>query len=256
MTYNVRRCVGADGVVEPRRIAEVITHCAPDIVALQELDVGHRRTGGVDQAQAIAKQLTMNFHFHPAVAMEQELYGDAILTSLPMHLVKADALPGPSMFEPRGALWATVETRDGPVQIINTHLGLAARERMVQIEALLGQNWLDHEDCRGPVILLGDLNAVRRSRVYRKLSDRLQDAQAQRRGRPLRTFPARVPLLRIDHIFCNASVEVLAVETARTALARLASDHLPLVMDFRLQPAAHRHEGRAAVAMDAMHLCG
>jgi hypothetical protein len=45
MTYNVHRCVGADGRADPRRIAEVIAACQSDMVALEELDVG-RRWGG------------------------------------------------------------------------------------------------------------------------------------------------------------------------------------------------------------------
>jgi endonuclease/exonuclease/phosphatase family metal-dependent hydrolase len=104
MTYNVHRCVGADGRADPRRIAEVIAACQPDMVALQELDVGRLRTGGIDQAHVIAHLLGMSFHFHPALQVEDELYGDAILTALPMRLVKAGPLPGSVGFEPRGAL--------------------------------------------------------------------------------------------------------------------------------------------------------
>jgi len=47
MTYNVHRCVGVDGRADPRRIAEVIAAYQPDIVALQELDVGRLRTGAL-----------------------------------------------------------------------------------------------------------------------------------------------------------------------------------------------------------------
>ncbi len=49
MTYNVHRCVGGDGVRSPLRIARVIAEYRPDVVALQELDVGRARTGGGDQ---------------------------------------------------------------------------------------------------------------------------------------------------------------------------------------------------------------
>ena len=60
MTYNVHRCVGADGRADPRRIADVIAACQPDMVALQELDVGRLRTGGIDQVDAIAHPLGMS----------------------------------------------------------------------------------------------------------------------------------------------------------------------------------------------------
>lgn len=234
MTYNVHRCVGSDRRVDPHRIAEIIAACEPDIVALQELDVARLRTGGIDQADAIANYLGMSFHFHPAVRVEEELYGDAILTALPMRVIKAKALPGSLRLEPRGALWVAVAAGGVEIQIINTHLGLSPYERLVQARCLVSDEWLCHPDCREPVFLVGDFNAIRRSRAYRLLTSRLRDVQLGGGGRPKPTFPARMPLLRIDHIFCSKSIEVLDVQTVRTALARLASDHLPLVADVRL----------------------
>jgi hypothetical protein len=62
----------------------------------------------------------------------------------------------------------------------------------------------------------------------------LRDAQLVLHKRARRTFPARMPLLCIDHIFCSPSVDVLGVEVPRSQLVRTASDHLPLVMDFRI----------------------
>jgi endonuclease/exonuclease/phosphatase family metal-dependent hydrolase len=42
-------------------------------------------------------------------------------------------------------------------------------------------------------------------------------------------------MLRIDHVFVSRGVKVVALRPAATPLARLASDHLPLVMDFELE---------------------
>ena len=235
VTYNVRRCVGADGQAAPGRIAEAIAQCEPEIVALQELDVQRARTGGVDQAHAVAMHLRMSFHFHPAFAVADEQYGDAVLTALPMRLVKAGPLPGLPRREPRGALWVAVTVDGQELQLINTHLGLGRRERLAQAEALLGPAWLGHADCRDPVILLGDFNTVPQSASYRMLSGRLRDAQRVSPGhRPQPTFPARLPMLRIDHMFVSGSVEVLRAGVAHGPLARMASDHLPLFVDFRL----------------------
>jgi endonuclease/exonuclease/phosphatase family metal-dependent hydrolase len=238
LTYNVHRCRGADRRVSPRRIAEVIASCRPDIVALQELAVNRAGTSSIDQAQAIAQELGMFFHFHPAMGMEGELYGDAILSLPRMKLVKAAPLPTlvrRPRLEPRGALWGSIHIDGTEVHLINTHLGLDRRERLKQVEALLGPEWLGHPVCHDPLILLGDLNAVPRSRAYQRLAARLRDAQrtpAVLRPRP--TFPARLPLLRIDHVFVSPSIDVVDVTVARTPLARVASDHLPLVVDFRV----------------------
>lgn len=238
VTYNVHRCLGVDGRLSPARIADVIASCQPDIVALQELDIGRARTGGVDQAHAVARALGMHMHFHPALKVMEESYGDAILTARPSRLVKGGPLPMWARWvglEPRGALWATVNLGGAEMQIINTHLGLRGPERLVQVDALLGPDWLGHHACREPVILAGDLNAVPRSRAYRRLTTRLRDAQTfSRVARPRPTFPGRMPILRIDHVLVSRSIEVLRTETVRTPLARVASDHLPLVVDFRI----------------------
>jgi endonuclease/exonuclease/phosphatase family metal-dependent hydrolase len=238
LTYNVHRCLGVDRRLSPPRIAEVIASCEPDIVALQELDVNRARTGGVDQAHAIAHELGMQLHFHPALKVMDELYGDAILTTLPCTLVKAEPLPswGQRVFvEPRGALWASVKIAGAELQVINTHLGLRGPERLRQIDALLGPDWLGHPACREPVIVAGDFNAVPRSRTYRRLAARLSDAQEWLgKTRARQTYPSRAPVLRLDHVFVSRSIEVLRAEVIRTPLARVASDHLPLAVDFRI----------------------
>lgn len=235
VTYNVHSCIGSDRKYDPARIAEVIAGCRPDIIALQELDVRRARTGGVDQAQAIAAHLNMAVHFHPALHVEEEKYGDAVLTALPARLVKAGPLP--SLGEPRGALWVEVDVDGIDLQVINTHLGLSRRERLKQVEALLGPLWLGNPSCRSPRVLVGDFNAVPRSAAYRMLAARMKDvysAVAYRKRRP--TFPARLPLLCIDHIFLEDSIEAIDVNAHRDGLARAASDHLPLIADIRLPP--------------------
>lgn len=239
LTYNVRRCLGTDGLLSPARIAEVIASCSPDVVALQELDVGRARSGGVDQAWAIAQELGMqHIHFHASLRVMEEQYGNAILTVRPSKLVKAAALPGllrKPKLEPRGALWASIQVGGVPLQIINTHLGLRGPERLGQVDTLLGHEWLGHPACREPTILLGDFNAPPQSRAYRRLAMQLRDAQLlSRLHRPKPTFPARLPMLRIDHVFVSASVDVLRVETVKTPLARVASDHLPLLVEIQL----------------------
>ncbi len=244
LTYNVHSCRGTDGVLSPERIAAVIAAARPDIVALQELDVGRVRTRGLDQAHSIARELGMNFHFHPALRVEEESYGDAILSTLPLRLVKAGPLPGLThrpLLEPRGALWVAVELGEGTVlQVINTHLGLAPSERLAQVAALLGEGWLGHPACRGqPAVLLGDFNAVPRSGAYRRLAAGLRDAQCAQPGqRPRPTFPSRWPLLRIDHVFLGEGVEAQSAEVRRGPLERLASDHLPLVVELSIRPQA------------------
>ena len=243
MTYNVHRCVGTDRKLDVERVAEVIAAERPDVVALQELDVLRARTKGVDQAHRLAELLKMNFHFHPAMAVEEELYGDAILTALPERLVKAAPLPfyrGVPGLEPRGALWITVEVGGVPVQIINTHFGLVPQEQKRQAAALLGEGWMASDAWRAPGVVLGDFNATPYSATYRLLRTALRDAQRDSPpwSKPATsTFPSNFPFMRIDHVFQTRGLETLSVSSPYDARARAASDHLPLVVDLAIKAA-------------------
>jgi endonuclease/exonuclease/phosphatase family metal-dependent hydrolase len=248
MTYNVHRCVGTDGRLDVGRVAEVIARQAPDIVALQEVDVGRARTRGVDQAHELARRLDMAFHFNAALVIEEERYGDAVLTRLPERRIKSGPLPGHPghrafrALEPRGALWLAIEVDGAEVQVVNTHLGLVPAEQAAQAAALAGPDWLGHADCRTPAMLVGDLNAIVGSRALRRLMARLHDARwLARRQRPsgfLATFPSRMPLVAIDHILVSHGISVQAMSVPRDALTAVASDHAPLVMDFSAPAAA------------------
>lgn len=238
LTYNVHRCTGRDRQTSPERIAEVIAEGLPDIVALQEVDVHRARTGGVDQADAIARALGMKFHFNTVLRVEDaEGYGDAIMTALPTRLVRARRIPGVSPIpgvERRGALWVCVEVEGTPVQVVTTHLGLSARERRIQLDSLFGENWLGSPECKGPRILLGDFNAIPGSRAYRRIAARMRDAQTLAGSHRRATWPAVMPFMPLDHVFLDSpdgtDWRVREATVLRSPLARVASDHLPVVV--------------------------
>lgn len=233
LTYNVHSCVGTDGRLDPARIAAVIAQLQPDIIGLQELDVGRSRTGGIDQAETIASILQMQFHFNAALHLAEERYGDAILTALPVEMIKAGHLP--SIGEQRGALWVEIDLDGRRLQVFNTHLGLRGRDRMAQIATLLGPDWLGHSQAKEqPKILIGDFNATPVTATYRRVTGSgLFDSRmvvAPAGGRPKPTFPARFPLLRLDHVFVSPEIRVVGARVDASPLARQASDHLPLMV--------------------------
>lgn len=229
LSYNVHSCIGTDKKLDPARIADVIAGLEPDIIGLQELDVGRRRSGSIDQAHVIASLLKMHFHFHPALKVEDEHYGDAILTAFPMRLIKAGALP--SYGEPRGALWAEIDIGGRPLQVFNTHLGLFRRERVRQSSIITGPDWINHPDAFGkPRLLMGDFNSIPSSPAYRQLSGAMRDIGVETGKVASRTFPSRFPLLRLDHVFVADGPRIITAEAVSTPLTRLASDHLPLMV--------------------------
>lgn len=238
VSYNVHACLGVDRRVDPGRIADVIATLEADVVALQEVDRGRRRTAWCHQAQEIALHLEMDHHFHPSLEVDDGHYGNALLSRYPLTVVRAAPLarPYPMLrLEPRAALWARLDTPAGPLQVVNTHLGLLPGERLLQVRDLVSEQWLAHPDCRGPRILCGDFNAVPGSPAHRALARHLRDCDADRpTGRRQSTYASYLPLARLDHVFVSPEVRVVEVSVPRNPLTRLASDHLPLVVDVEI----------------------
>ncbi|MFW6255477.1 MAG: endonuclease/exonuclease/phosphatase family protein [Candidatus Sumerlaeota bacterium] len=234
LTYNIHSCVGADGKSSPARIAQIIAHEKPDIVALQEVDVGRERTYHSHQAKKIAHYLQMDYQFHAIIELVEEKYGDAILSRLPMSLIRKGKLPGArpdSKSEPRGAIWVEVRLGGHRFQIINTHLGLSARERINQAREL-EEEWIKPASKHGPVILCGDMNAGPRSKVCGIFGETLRDVAADEPNRKIhRTFPMRMPMGQIDHFFIDPTRQVRHMKCVRSRQSLVASDHLPLVAD-------------------------
>ena len=132
-----------------------------------------------------------------------------------------------------------IETTEGALNVINTHLGLVPREQQRQAAFLAGPAWLRHPHCKGPKILLGDFNATASSVVYRTFVAQLSAARSLSPQRsPTATFPSPLPVLRIDHLFVSPEIRVRDVFAPFSPLTRAASDHLPLTMDFEIASAA------------------
>lgn len=240
-TYNVHGCVGTDGRLDVPRVAAVIAEAEADVIVLQELDVGRTRSSGEDQPERLAAALGMGALFSPSVHDGDERYGHAILSRRPLRLVRVAPLP-PGRFaarrEPRSAIWAEVDVGEERLQVIGTHLGLSPVERAAQVGALLGPELLGHPDFRGPRVLAGDLNVGPSALSYWRLLRGLVDAQRSAQ-KPRATFPSRRPLLRLDHVLVG-DLRVVDARVVATPLARLASDHLPLVVDVAFDGDADR----------------
>ena len=93
VTYNIHKGIGGvDRRYRLERVIDTLNHCRADIVCLQEVDVFRHRSGNRDQAHAIARHLEMSHQFHPAWHIEEERFGNAILTRYPMNVVQATGL--------------------------------------------------------------------------------------------------------------------------------------------------------------------
>jgi endonuclease/exonuclease/phosphatase family metal-dependent hydrolase len=233
MTYNVHGCIGSDLRFLPERVARVIESVGADIVALQEIYVEHPRSKHLHQAAWLAGRLGMHFEFGAARNMEGGgRYGNAVLSRHSLRVVRAEALPRLTpRREPRAALRVEVTTPLGVLDIVNTHLGLRPRERILQTTAL-ATDWLSHVTPDSASILCGDLNAVPGSSVYETFARILTDAElAFGTSKPAKTWPALFPFMRLDHVFVGHGLRVVAWCVPSSHVERVASDHLPVVVD-------------------------
>jgi endonuclease/exonuclease/phosphatase family metal-dependent hydrolase len=236
MTYNVHSCRGMDGKISPRRIAKVIEQYNPDVVALQELDLGRVRSQKHDQPRLIAEELGMHLCFCPTVVEQGEQYGHALLSHFPMEVVRTQHLCKGKRFwrgETRGALWVRFDLEGMQLNMMNTHFGLGRAERVAQAADLLGEEWIGGVIEDEPLILCGDFNMLPRSQPYRALTRRLRDVQID--STPQNTFSSFHAFARIDHVFVSRHFIPSKILVPRNSLTRVASDHLPLIVDLNYQ---------------------
>jgi len=230
LTYNVHSFVGADHVYDPERTARVIESARADVVALQEVDFGRGPRAEHSAVDRLAARLGMRSHFTYTRDGARGHFGNAVLTPHSLELVAEGILPR-RRDEARAVQWLKIGSNGLQVHLMNTHLSVSFRERSAQMNALLGAEWaVRARDL--PLVVCGDFNASPWSMVYRRLRRDLKDAQCGKTRQP--TWPSRLPFLRIDHIFVSPEVEVRGTQVVDDRLARLASDHLPLVAELDL----------------------
>jgi endonuclease/exonuclease/phosphatase family metal-dependent hydrolase len=226
MTYNIHRGRGVDWKVDLGRIAAVVASYNPDVVALQEVDIGRKRSGRIDQATDLAKRLGMEMVFAPNVEYsDSERYGIATLTKLPIQSSRHLKLPLQYRSEPRSSLITILAWGDGHVvEMINTHLSILFKERPGQVAAIAAAMASE------ALIVAGDFNMTPWSPAYRALR---RDSYLHSATRFARTWPAPAPIMPLDHILYRGQVEVVTAAAWTGGPARMASDHLPVVVELQ-----------------------
>jgi endonuclease/exonuclease/phosphatase family metal-dependent hydrolase len=233
-TYNVHACVGRDGRHNPDRVAAVIQELNADVVALQEFS--YPASVALDTRAPVV--LTMSDPYECALGPTRqrpgrtvrECFGNALLTRYPLVDVHRIDL-SMTRREPRGALAATIDIGGSVLHVLATHLGLRIGERRFQVQQIV--DYLD--SVRDTfIVVLGDFNDWLPGRSAAHVLD-------GRLGRPSRlaTFPIPWPVLELDRIWVHPAGALRRISVHASPLARLASDHFPVVADIdRIQSTA------------------
>lgn len=233
LSYNIHKGIGGrDRRYSLERIIAVIEAENPDLICLQEVDRGLKRSRHHDQPRLLADA----FHaagvlFQLNVHIKDGGYGNLLLSRWPLASHHQVALRL-SQRKPRGAQMAVVDSPEGPLHLVNWHLGLAERERHWQVEHVLGHR-LFREGSHHPTIVVGDTNDWRETLSHGAFFRHGFRQITTPRSR-FRSFPAYLAVGSLDKAFSRGPIEVRHAHVVRSILAKEASDHLPLVVDFHI----------------------
>jgi endonuclease/exonuclease/phosphatase family metal-dependent hydrolase len=266
VTYNVHSCVGVDGKHDPSRIAGVLKEINADIIGLQEVDTSlfyeplphgqgpvlkdrrkHRGSHRVSEAVYATQDFEPVIH-KPADAVISErchqldylrgmtgytavegllmerkagLFGNVLLSPFPVKAVRRVDLTIRGGRQRRGALDVDLEIDGEPLRVFVSHLGLAVWERHFQVRRLVKA--LGH-DSHSRIIMMGDFN------LFTSVFPRMRRLHRRLGNVPLtRTFPSFYPIMPLDRVWVQPRPALKSLEPHKSPLARVASDHLPLV---------------------------
>lgn len=222
-TYNIHRCMGTDRVAAPRRIAGVLREIDADIVALQE--VAHHPGRPGNPLDHLANAIDATAVEGTTLLDKNGHYGNALLCRLPLNSVQRADISVPGR-EQRGAIAVKLTVNDRLLQVVATHLGLRTAEKRYQVGRILD---LFEPASMDVSVLLGDLNLWYPAGPTLRRLDRAFDPVPA----PA-TFPSRRPLLALDRLWVRPRRQLIALTVHKSALSRVASDHLPLVADLDL----------------------
>jgi endonuclease/exonuclease/phosphatase family metal-dependent hydrolase len=228
VTYNIHKGRGMDGRISVKRIAEVLGDLDADIIALQEVfSHGDSHAG---QVEMLASHLGLKAAFGCTRHHRGRPYGNAILTRWPI-LESCDMDISWQHREKRGCIRTDLKTPRGTLHVFNIHMGTSYFERRHQVRSLMSSKQL-HDDLSGPRVLVGDFNEWIRGLTTRMLSQKFESLNLELHVRKRRSYPGLLPILHLDHIYFERPVHIEKAELIRTKLAKIASDHLPLIATF------------------------
>jgi endonuclease/exonuclease/phosphatase family metal-dependent hydrolase len=225
-------------------LREKLRGLSADIVFLQEVQGAHRRNAGryrdwplKPQHEFIADEVWQEVAYGKNATTRHGHHGNALLSRFPI-VAQANQDISAHAFESRGVLHCVMRLEPGlqPLHCMNVHLGLFEKGRRWQVHALT-ERIRELVPPEAPLVIAGDFNDWR-SKADQSLQEDLGvvDVFAAARGRPARTFPAVLPMFRLDRIYTRGLAVVDIDVHYAYPLARL-SDHAALAATFELERA-------------------
>jgi endonuclease/exonuclease/phosphatase family metal-dependent hydrolase len=234
LSYNIHKGVGgSDRRYRLQRVLDVIRAEEPDLICLQEVDFNVKRSNFDNQPALLADGLRAESSLYQLnVPQRDGGYGNLILSRWPIRQQHHLSLRLRRR-KPRGAQVVVIDTPQGQLRLVNWHLGLAEKERRWQVAHLLHHPLFTALDTL-PTLIAGDYNDWRNT-LGKHRFDPHRFEQVTAPIRHYRSFPAFLPVASLDKVYRRGLLRVETSIVVRHRLARKASDHLPLCVDFRLE---------------------
>lgn len=214
---------------------DAIHEVRSDIVFLQEVrgEPGRHRPGGSleSQFEYMAAGKWPHVAYGPNVVRDRRHHGNAILSRFPIaswENIDVSAHP----VEGRGVLHAVIHLprADRDIHLLCVHFGLFERWRRRQMEKLEAR--IRHSVPTGaPLVVAGDFNDWRENAsTHFAHGLRLEEAFHDLHGEHARTYPARLPALKLDRVYTRG-LDVVKAETLSGSPWKSLSDHVPLLLE-------------------------
>lgn len=219
-TYNVHKWGGRTGgrTFNPKKAVRVLRELNADVLALQEV---LRPFETSDPLIEIATELGYTMAFVCTRMHRRGELGNAILAKWPVSAAFAIDLSF-GRLEQRAALAVQLRGQWSSFTVVATHLAIVDSTRKQQVQYLLAHPQI----AKGPVILLGDMNAWRESAAAKHL-DKEFLALHHNMNWPS-TYPSIRPVMSLDRVYTRgATLENLRAHSS--PLSKKGSDHLPVV---------------------------
>ena len=237
MSYNIHIATPGSisdfNITDLQAVADVINREKPDVVFLQEVDKNTIRSGkDSHQAKDLAELTGMHYHFASASYKSEGEQGQAILSKYPIIDAESFRLPCPeeSNGETRSLAIIVVEIEGVNVAFMTVHLDHRSDvDREFQIAQML-EHTKKYDNY--PIIFGGDFNMKPDNDNFNLIKKQFAMVTDDH---PF-TFPQINPTTTIDFILLNNKAsELLDVVDYYTVDEQYASDHLPLIMEFKFK---------------------
>jgi len=240
LTYNIHKGFSADNRhFILHKIREALRETDADILFLQEMqgehkehEQNHKNWPECSHSEFLAQDIWPHFEYARNAVYSVGHHGNAILSKYALRSCE-NINVSPFSWASRSLLHGAIKLPGSicDLHIICIHLGLIGMERRRQFETLC-KRIDEHVPHDAPLIIAGDFNdwtGQAEKRFYQHLQ--LKEAYLTLHNRYARTFPAWLPMLKMDRIYYRG-LQPLVCERLTHAPWNRLSDHAPLLATF------------------------